>query len=121
LSGGLGRRAKHNPHGFCDRDLEQTLNSQALPPVSGATTGASVNLANSRGSSERRLLLLNDENTANHVAAEVKIDNHWIVMDPSFRVAPRGREDGLLTRTDLAGRDIPKQRQRKYRGAPGEV
>ena len=84
------------------RDPEQTLNYEALLRLCGTATNAFVNLANASGISARRLLLLNDRNTAIHVVAEVWMDDRWIVVDPSFAVIPRGPDGTLLTRDDLA-------------------
>ena len=68
----------------------------------GTATNAFTNLANASGLPSRRLLLLNGSKTAKHVVAEVRINNQWIVVDPSFGVIPRGPDGSLLTRDDLA-------------------
>ena len=102
MSNGPARRTSHDPHGISDRDPEETLNYQALLRVCGTATNAFTNLANASGLPSRRLLLLNGSKTAKHVVAEVFIGNQWIVVDPSFRVIPRGPDGRLLTRDDLA-------------------
>ncbi|MFZ0036756.1 MAG: transglutaminase-like domain-containing protein [Candidatus Acidiferrales bacterium] len=102
MSNGPARRTSQDPHGISDRDPEETLNYQALLRVCGTATNAFTNLANASGLPSRRLLLLNGGKTAKHVVAEVWINNQWIVVDPSFRVIPRGPDGGLLTRDDLA-------------------
>jgi hypothetical protein len=108
MSKGPGRRADPDPHGLSTRDPEDTLNYRALLRICGTATNAFVNLANASGLPARRLLLLSDSNTANHVVAEVRIDTQWIVVDPSFDVIPRGRDGNLLTRDDLAEPEIFK-------------
>ncbi len=108
MANGPARRTSQDPHGVSDRDPEQTLNYQALLRVCGTATNAFTNLANASGLPSRRLLLLNHDKTAKHVVAEVRIDNQWIVVDPSFRVIPRGPDGSLLTRDDLAQPDMFK-------------
>jgi len=102
MSNGPARRSSQDPHGIATRDPEETLNYKALLRVCGTATNAFTNLANASGIPSRRLLLLNRDKTAKHVVAEVRIDNKWIVVDPSFRVIPRGPDGSLLTREDLA-------------------
>lgn len=99
---GPGRRLEEDPHALASRDPEQTLNYQALLRVCGSATNAFVNLANASGLPARRLLLLDGGATANHVVAEVRVGDQWIVVDPSYRVIPRGPDGALLTRDDLA-------------------
>jgi hypothetical protein len=103
MSSGPARNPSQDPRGVSNRDPEDTLNYQSLLKVCGTATNAFVNLANASGIPSRRLLLLNKKTkTANHVVAEVRIGNEWIVVDPSFRVIPRGPSGKLLTRDELA-------------------
>jgi hypothetical protein len=84
------------------RDPEETLNYRSLLNICGSATNAFVNVANASGLSARRLLLLGPAGTANHVVAEVYINDKWIVVDPSFHFIPRGPAGQFLTRQDLA-------------------
>jgi hypothetical protein len=118
MSNGPARRTSHDPHGISDRDPEETLNYQALLRVCGTATNAFTNLANASGLPSRRLLLLSGSETAKHVVAEVRIDDQWIVVDPSFRVIPRGPDGSLLTRDDLAKPDTFKSAFERVPGYP---
>jgi hypothetical protein len=85
-----------------DRDPTDTLNYASLLKVCGSATNAFINLADSAGLTARRLLLLDSRHLTTHVVAEVLIDGRWIVVDPAFRMIPRGSGGRLLTREDLA-------------------
>lgn len=85
-----------------DRNPEDTLNFTSLLKICGTATNAFINLADSAGLTSRRLLLLGPHQVVNHVVAEVLIDGRWIVVDPVFRVIPRGPGGALLTREGLA-------------------
>jgi hypothetical protein len=85
-----------------NRDPADTLNYAALLQVCGTATNAFINLADSAGMRARRLLLLDSHRLTKHVVAEVLVDNRWIVVDPAFRLLPRGTGGQLLTREDLA-------------------
>lgn len=85
-----------------DRDPTDTLNYDSLLKVCGSATNAFINLADSAGMASRRLLLLAPNRTAVHVVAEVQIDGRWVVVDPAYRVIPRGSDGSLLTARDLA-------------------
>jgi len=87
------------PH---DRDPLDTLNYRSLLQVCGTATNAFINLANSAGLPARRLLLLNPNRGTKHVDAEVFVDGHWFVVDPTFHVILRGSDGKMLTRRDLA-------------------
>jgi hypothetical protein len=118
MSNGPTRRTSHDPHGISDRDPEETLNYRALLRVCGTATNAFTNLSNASGVPSRRLLLLNENKKAKHVVAEVRIDNQWIVVDPSFRVIPRGPDGSVLTRDELAQPDIFKYVFERVPGYP---
>lgn len=85
-----------------DRDPTDTLNYTSLLQVCGSATNAFINLADSTGLPARRLLLLDSHQMTKHVVAEVRIDGRWIVVDPAFRMIPRGADGRLLTRKELA-------------------
>lgn len=93
-----GRPALSSP----DRDPTDTLNYASLLQVCGSATNAFINLADSAGLSARRLLLLDSRQMMKHVVAEVLVRGRWIVVDPGFRVMPRGTDGRLLTREELA-------------------
>lgn len=95
-------RGTAGPDGLVpDRDPTETLNYHALLQVCGTATNAFINLADSGGLVPRRLLLLDSQRLAKHVAAEVLVDGRWIVVDPSFRVILRGSDGKMLTREQL--------------------
>jgi hypothetical protein len=85
-----------------DRDPVDTLNYQALLKICGTATNAFINLADSGGLSARRLLLLNADQYAKHVDAEVLLNGRWVVVDPAFRRILRGSDGKTLTRDQLA-------------------
>jgi hypothetical protein len=83
------------------RDPEQTLTSGKLLSICGSATNAFVNLANVSGVPARRLLLLNEGGTANHVVAEVFVGDSWRVVDPVFHTIPRAADGHWLSASDL--------------------
>ena len=83
------------------RDPENTLNYRQLLAICGTATNAFLNLSRSAGLDARRLLLLTPENTTKHVVAEVRIDDRWIIVDPTYRVVLRDAQGHMLTRKDL--------------------
>jgi hypothetical protein len=85
-----------------DRDPTDTLNYDSLLRICGSATNAFINLADSGGLGARRLLLTDSNHMTKHVVAEVLIDGRWIVVDPAFRVIPRGADGKLLTSHDLS-------------------
>lgn len=102
MSWGPARQESNRIATTPDRDPIDTLNYSSLLKVCGSATNAFVNLADSAGLKARRLLLLDSRRETTHVVAEVLIDGRWIVVDPAFRLIPRGSNGGLLTREDLA-------------------
>jgi hypothetical protein len=70
--------------------------------VCGTATNAFINLAASGGLPARRILLLNANQGAKHVDAEVLVNGRWIVVDPGFRTILRTRDGSTLTKDQLA-------------------
>jgi hypothetical protein len=89
------------PGMISDRDPSDTLNYRSLLRVCGTATNAFVNVANASGLPARRLLLLDNQKQAKHVVAEVFDGSRWVIVDPSFRVIPRGADGQPLTREEL--------------------
>ncbi len=89
------------PGMISDRDPSDTLNYRSLLRVCGTATNAFVNVANASGLPARRLLLLDSQKQAKHVVAEVFDGSRWVIVDPSFRVIPRGADGQPLTREEL--------------------
>jgi Transglutaminase-like superfamily len=86
-----------------DRDPVDTLNYKELLTVCGTATNAFVNLASAGGIEARRLLLLDATGmNTNHVVAEVRLDGHWAIVDPSFHLILKDSEGRLVTKEDLA-------------------
>jgi len=88
------------------REPEESLNYASLLRVCGSATNAFVNLANAGGLPARRLLLIGDERSTNHVVAEIWTGDRWIVVDPSFRFIPRGADGQPLTREELSDPEV---------------
>jgi hypothetical protein len=87
--------------GFAQRDPENTLNYAHLLQVCGTATNAFVNLAISSDLRARRLLLVDGNDNAKHVVAEVLLDGRWAVVDPPYRVLYRDSRGGFLTKEQL--------------------
>jgi len=102
MAHGPARRPTGADPSVPDRDPTDTLNYASLLSVCGSATNAFVNLADSTGLPARRLLLLDELHLTKHVVAEVRVDNRWIVVDPVFRLIPRGAQGQPLTRQELA-------------------
>ena len=84
-----------------DRNPVETLNHESLLRVCGSATNAFINLADSGGLDARRLLLLGADGQTKHVVAEVLVNKHWIVVDPTFHLVFRGADGDFLTRSQL--------------------
>jgi hypothetical protein len=91
------------------RDPHDTLNYRQLLAVCGSATNAFLNLSRSTGLETRRLLLLTPDRNTKHVVAEVFLDGHWVVVDPTYRVILRDAKGNLLTRRDLQNPEIFSQ------------
>jgi hypothetical protein len=102
MARGPSRQQENPDPASSDRDPTATLNYASLLQVCGTATNAFINLADSEGLRTRRLLLLDSHRMTKHVVAEVLLDGRWIVVDPAFRVMPRGNDGQFLTREDLA-------------------
>jgi hypothetical protein len=83
------------------RDPTDTLNYRELLEVCGSATNAFLNLSRSAGLDARRLLLLTPERTVKHVVAEVRVDERWVIVDPTYRAFMKDARGNLLTRKDL--------------------
>jgi hypothetical protein len=101
MRSGAPRPLAANPDELSKRDPEATLNYQQLLAVCGTATNAFLNLSRSAGLEARRLLLLSPERNAKHVVAEVRLDDRWIIVDPTYRIFMRDAQGHLLTRKDL--------------------
>lgn len=101
MRSGPPRAVAANPDTLSQRDPEATLNYRQLLSVCGTATNAFLNLARSSDLNVRRLLLLTPDGRANHVVAEVLLQEKWVIVDPTYRVIMRDKEGNLLTRRDL--------------------
>lgn len=99
-------RAPGNPDGLSTRDPQVTLNYQKLLQVCGTATNAFLNLAREDDLHVRRLLLLAPDGNTKHVVAEVLLDGHWIVVDPTYHAIMRDKSGRMLTRADLQRQDL---------------
>jgi hypothetical protein len=88
------------------RDPQDTLNYRQLLAVCGSATNAYLNLARSAGLNSRRLLLLSEDRTANHVVAEIELGGRWVIVDPAFRTFMKDAHGNLLTRKDLENPEL---------------
>lgn len=109
-----------NPATLATRDPENTLNYAQLLKVCGTATNAFLNLARASDLQVRRLLLLSPNGTAKHVAAEVWIDQRWIVVDPTYHVFMKDAQGRDLTRKELQDPAIFDQAVAKIPGYPRE-
>lgn len=101
MRSGAPRPVAANPEELSKRDPEDTLNYQQLLSVCGTATNAFLNLSRSAGLTARRLLLLNPNRYTKHVVAEVRLDDRWVIVDPTYRVIIRDAQGQMLTRQDL--------------------
>jgi Transglutaminase-like superfamily len=101
MRSGAPRPLAAKPDELSKRDPEATLNYQQLLAVCGTATNAFLNLSRSAGLEGRRLLLLTPERSAKHVVAEVRLDDRWIIVDPTYRIFMRDAQGHPLTRKDL--------------------
>lgn len=90
-----------NPDALPKRDPETTLNYEQLLKVCGTATNAFLNLARASDLQVRRLLLLGPDGGTKHVVAEVKINQRWVIVDPTYRVVMKDAQSRYLTRKDL--------------------
>lgn len=88
------------------RDPQDTLNYKQLLQICGSATNAFLNLTRSAGIESRRLLLLAPDMTAKHVVAELNLDGHWVIVDPTYRTFLKDAHGNLLTRKDLQNPEI---------------
>jgi hypothetical protein len=118
MRNGPPRSVEHNPTGLAVRDPETTLNFQQLLNVCGTATNAFLNLARSSDLQVRRLLLLSPDRGAKHVVAEVRLDNRWVVVDPTYRIMMRNAAGDMLTRKDLQSAQNFKEATARIPGYP---
>ena len=100
------------------RDPQTTLNYQRLLQICGSATNAFVNLASSSGLEARRLLLLDQNNRALHVVAEVRLAHRWVVIDPAFRAVFRDEQGQALTRSQLRDPRLFREATQKLKSYP---
>src|SRR5262249_58896972 len=90
------------PTGLAMRNPQNTLNYEQLLAVCGTATNAFLNLARSSDLEARRLLLLTPERNTKHVVAEVRVNDRWIVVDPTYRSILRYAASGHLNVSELS-------------------
>jgi len=83
------------------RDPVGIVQNARLLKVCGSASNAFINLAGAADLKTRRLLLLNAAGGAKHVVVEVKWNDRWVVVDPSFRSIFRDNYGRPLTKEDL--------------------
>lgn len=115
---GPPRLESTNTASLSPHDPTDTLNYRQLLEVCGSATNAFLNLARSSGVESRRLLLLNPDRTAKHVVAEVNLDDHWVIVDATYRALMKDSHGNLLTRQDLQD---PKIFQEAISQIPGYI
>lgn len=100
-----------------NRDPFDTLNYKELLTVCGTATNAFVNLASAGGIEARRLLLLDEHNRiTNHVVAEVRLNERWVIVDPSYHVILKDNAGRFLTRQELIRPDVFREATQNIRG-----
>lgn len=113
---GPKRRSREPSQDVSLRDPRDTLNYHELLRVCGTATNAFLNLAFSSGLEARRLLLLGPEREAMHVAAEVRIGDRWVVVEPLYRATLRDAAGRLLTKEELRDPAVWKEATSKIPG-----
>lgn len=113
---GPKRRSRESSQDVSLRDPHDTLNYQELLRVCGTATNAFLNLAFSSGLEARRLLLLGPDRQAKHVAAEVRVGDRWVVVEPLYRVALRDASGRLLSKEELRDPAVWKEATSKIPG-----
>ena len=88
------------------RDPVAIVQDARLLKVCGSASNAFINLAAAANLRTRRLLLLDAVGSTKHVVVEVKWDERWIVVDPSFRFVFRDYSGRALTKEDLRKPEI---------------
>jgi len=106
------------PTGLAMRDPQNTLNYEQLLAVCGTATNAFLNLARSSDLEARRLLLLTPERNTKHVVAEVRVNDRWIVVDPTYRSILRNAAGETLTVSELRNPQIFAQAAARIPGYP---
>ena len=103
----LLRYFRHHPPRFkgalsdWDKDPVAALRFSELLKSCGSAANAFVFLARSLGIPARELLLLNEQGIVQHVVAEVRLDERWVVVDPAFGLAMKDRDNRWLSKEDL--------------------
>jgi len=87
---------------FYTRDPVGIVQDGHLLQVCGSASNAFMNLAESAGLRTRRLLLLNPSGSVKHVVVEVRWDDRWVVVDPSFRSVFQDHAGRALSKEDLS-------------------
>ena len=88
------------------RDPVAIVQDARLLKVCGSASNAFINLAAAANLRTRRLLLLDAAGGTKHVVVEVKWDERWVVVDPSFRFVFRDYSGRALTKEDLRKPEI---------------
>lgn len=101
MRSGPARRQDVPDDFMANRNPQDTLNYGQLMQVCGTATNAFLNLAMSSGLPARRLLLIGPDRGAKHVVAEVRLDDRWVVADPTLRVLFRDAAGRTVTRQQL--------------------
>jgi hypothetical protein len=97
------------------RDPVGIVQDTRLLKVCGSASNAFINLAEAAGLRTRRLLLLDASGGTHHVVVEVKWDERWVVVDPSFRSVFRDHSGRALTREDLREPEIFREATSRIR------
>lgn len=89
-------RLKTDPNKWREKpEAPEVLRHEKLLRTCGSSAVAFVLLASSLGIPARSLLLLNERGVVQHVAAEVWLDERWVVVDPAFGMAMKDKGGAL--------------------------
>jgi hypothetical protein len=88
------------------RDPVGIVQDARLLRICGSASNAFVNLAEASGVKTRRLLLLDEYGNTMHVVVEVRWEEGWVVVDPTFRTVFRDPTGRALTKNDLRYPDV---------------
>ncbi len=115
---GPARRGTVGIDSLAQRDPQDTLNYGELLRVCGTATNAFVNLTSSSGLPAQRLLLLDPNRQTQHVVAEVRLENRWVVVDPAYRMMFRDGQAQPLTRQQLTDPRLLREATQKVESYP---
>lgn len=100
------------------RNVFKTMQSHASLSSEANASFLFVNLCKASDLKARRLILVNSNYTAMHVAAEVWLNGEWAVVEPAYFTLLRDDAGNLLTRKQLVDKAILKRAVAELKNYP---